>query len=132
MKRPARPKWACDVQTQPLAHLMICVLVLCTIEAIISPAAAEEASAAVAAEPKLPRDPLQWRYARGGEIEPPEDDARFWDRQLLSHSIGAANYEQMRPVLDKLNAGRPITVAAVGSKPSLLSSWKLDSSSTQT
>lgn len=65
--------------------------------------------------PKLPWHPLQWRYAHGREVEPPDDAARFWDRQLLAHSIGAANYGQMKRLLDKLNAGLPITVAAVGS-----------------
>ncbi|GBF96630.1 hypothetical protein Rsub_09376 [Raphidocelis subcapitata] len=63
----------------------------------------------------LPWRPAEWRYARGGEVEPPQDDARFWDRALLSASLGAANFEQMRPLLRKLRAGRPITVAAVGS-----------------
>lgn len=64
----------------------------------------------------IPAAPSAWRfYARGGEVEPPDEGARFWGRDLLRRSVGAANYEQMRPLIAKLDAGEPITVAAVGS-----------------
>jgi hypothetical protein len=65
--------------------------------------------------PRLPWAPASWRYARGGEATPPDDAGRFWDRPLLRRSLGATNYAQMRRLLEKLNAGQPITVAAVGS-----------------
>ena len=70
---------------------------------------------ALGAAPKLPWQPQHWRYARGGEVEPPDVAARFWDRRLLAHSVGAANFDQMRHFLGKLNRGEPVTVAAVGS-----------------
>lgn len=66
--------------------------------------------------PRLPASPSAWRfYARGGETEPPDEAARFWTRELLRRSVGAGNYAQMKALLEKLDAGEPITVAAVGS-----------------
>jgi hypothetical protein len=65
--------------------------------------------------PRLPWLPRAWRYVRGGEVATPDESARFWDRALLRRSVGASNYAQMRRLLDKLNAGEPIIVAAVGS-----------------
>jgi hypothetical protein len=112
---------SCAGQAAAAAAQRICLLLFLSyvssgaVAETARPAAADAAAAAAPTPPRLPRDPLRWRYARGGEVEPPADASRFWDRQLLSHAVAAANYEQLRPLLRKLNAGRPITVAAIGS-----------------
>lgn len=106
--------------------LTIAIVSLCASRARAVPEGPPAAGAEGRAAPRaLPWRPSEWRYARGGEVEPPQDDARFWDRALLSASLGAANFEQMRPLLAKLRAGRPITVAAVGSSVVQVGGWAL-------
>jgi hypothetical protein len=57
---------------------------------------------------KLPVHVSGWDY--GEDV----DHSRFWDLSTLLRAFTVVNYEQMRPVLKKLNSGKPITVAVVG------------------
>jgi hypothetical protein len=41
-------------------------------------------------------------------------ELRFWDANFLDRAHTVLNFEQMRGVVDKLHAGRPLTVVAVG------------------
>jgi hypothetical protein len=40
---------------------------------------------------------------------------RFWDSGDVQNAIAVASFAQMDPVIEKLESGQPITVAAVGS-----------------
>ncbi len=39
---------------------------------------------------------------------------RIWDREDLHHAAVVEGFEQLRPMLDKLNSGHPITAVAFG------------------
>jgi hypothetical protein len=63
----------------------------------------------------VPADLSDWGYrdGPGGTLQ----DARarrWWDRSTLQLAAGAVNYEQMRPLLEKLNRGEPVTAVAFG------------------
>jgi hypothetical protein len=66
--------------------------------------------------PRIPFDIRQWAYKDCNNNCKPGDaeSRRFWDRATLQRGIAVANYEQMRPFLDKLNAGQPVTVVMFG------------------
>ena len=67
--------------------------------------------------PKIPADVNRWIYKDVSNPESKHEGAverRFWDRAALKRAIGAINYEQMRPFLQKLNRGEAVTVVAFG------------------
>jgi hypothetical protein len=64
---------------------------------------------------RIPFDIRQWVYRDCKDCSYEDSNKRrFWDRAALQRAAGVANYEQMRPFLDKLNAGQPVTVVAFG------------------
>jgi hypothetical protein len=82
--------------------------------------AQREAAAAPAAAPyapKIPSDVNEWVYTDTSNLDSKHAGAvehRFWDRAALKRATGAVNYEQMRPFLEKLNRGEPVTAVAFG------------------
>ncbi len=105
-------------------------------------AAAEAAAAAYAAvaPPRIPRNVDAWRHEWILDPDLPEDvelikrmgknpmsvsmlqvqnalppqPPRLWDFELLRHSLAVSHTEQLRPLLHKLNSGKPIVIVAFG------------------
>lgn len=72
--------------------------------------------------PRLPQHAHEWRYpdldARlpvPGALGPGVPTQRFWDRAALQRGLKHTNLDALRPVVEKLHRGEPITVTAVGS-----------------
>lgn len=63
--------------------------------------------------PKIPADIREWLYHSEGTLED-NLKLRFWDREALYRADGAINYNQLRPFLEKLNSGQPVTVVGFG------------------
>jgi hypothetical protein len=67
--------------------------------------------------PRIPAAMSEWNYtdvSTTSKTVVRAEELRFWDRAALQRAAVALNFEQMRPMLEKLNRGDPVTVVAFG------------------
>ena len=62
----------------------------------------------------MPRDLSQLTYPDTPSVEDSNSVARIWNKADLDRASSVLNYEQMLPVIRRLEAGLPITVLAFG------------------
>ena len=88
---------------------------IATILVLLTAATASDGSPAVGIQPDImPRDLSLLTYPDTPSVEDSNSVARIWTKADLDRASSVLNYEQMWPVIRRLEAGLPITVLAFG------------------
>lgn len=64
---------------------------------------------------RLPTSISKWDYLLTGGVVDPLVKERLWDKALLEHGALVNNHDQLRPVFEKLQSGKPLLILGLGS-----------------
>lgn len=109
----------CDAACIPLlAKLLACCMCASGAASTLPrKVAAHRSTQATQAQHQLPRDIAQWTYGLNLEQlrqNHKEQPRRFWDRAALQRALIVDNARQLLPFLQRMDAGLPVTVVAIG------------------